>query len=101
MEAQRQRLRFSCDLARQGFGRVDDRADRRFEPLPLGEHLAAAGYAVPGPGLRGPKGWQGGIEQIAPRLAELRQRRDAAAATLARLVAEAEALLAEPDPLAR
>lgn len=53
-----------------------------FAPTRIGELMTAAGYAVSGPELRGPRGWQGSLPEVERRLADLTRRKAAALAAL-------------------
>lgn len=52
------------------------------EPTRLGELMAAAGYAVWGDALHGPRGWRGSLPEVERRIADLAKRRAAAEAAL-------------------
>lgn len=83
LQAEANSLEFSIKLIDLGFG-----INRLVGPivdlssLPLGELMAAAGYAVNGPDLYGPNGWRGSLPEVETRIANLAKRRAAAEAAL-------------------
>ena len=69
-------LGFQIELIDEGFGiaklPVVDLSSTR-----LGELLKASGYETQGEGLRGPRGWRGGIKEVEARIAALAEQRAA------------------------
>ncbi len=67
-------------------------------PTPLGQLMQAAGYETQGEGLRGPRGWRGGLPEVEARVKALTKQRAAAEAALDPLLLdEAERATADAE----
>jgi hypothetical protein len=89
IKRQAEDLEWSIQLIDRGFG-MAKLGIETIEPTRIGQLMQQAGYAVSGPTLRGPHGWQGSLPETEARIKDLTQRRAAAQAALDALLLTAE-----------
>jgi hypothetical protein len=92
-------LGWSMDFIHRGFkGKVTDLPIVTLAPTAIGRLMLAAGYAVEGDGLRGPRGWRGSLPEVEARVKALTAEREKATAKLnALLVSDAERMAQEAE----
>jgi hypothetical protein len=91
------RLTFSIKLIDFGLA-ISSLGIVTLAPTRIGELMAAAGYEVQGPALRGPHGWRGSIKEVEHRITgTTKQRAEAQAALDVALMDDAERATADAE----